>query len=86
MFSRGMHKTLSESDGIFQAIRPRFNVRGMVQPNHDLHFFYYGRPYEDGRSWVVTLEVVLLAGNRTVTQLGLDRATRQFRRKIKVPL
>jgi hypothetical protein len=81
-----MHKTLSESDGIFQAIRRRFNVRGMVyNPITIFTFFYYGRPYEDGRSWVMALEVVLLTGNRTVTQLGLDRATRQSRRKSKAP-
>jgi hypothetical protein len=30
MFPRGMHKIVSESDDIFQAIRPRLNVRVMV--------------------------------------------------------
>jgi hypothetical protein len=76
-----MHKTLSESDNIFQAIHPHLNVRVMVYNPITAFTFYYDRPYEDGRNWVVALEVVLIAGNRTSTQPELDSATRQSRRK-----
>jgi hypothetical protein len=81
-----MHKIVSESDGIFQAIRPRLNVRVMVyNPITTFIFFYYDKLYEDGQNWVVALEVVLLASNRIVAQPGLDRATRQSKRKSKAP-